>query len=135
METFEITKQDNRFDPRPLLNYLADAKNGTYRVEITRVRGKRSNDQNAWLWGCIYPSLRAGLNAQGWEFTDDEQVHEFCKQHFADNKVVNRDTGEVVTLPNSTKKMDTAQFSAYCEQLRSFAAEYLGVTIPDPITQ
>jgi hypothetical protein len=104
METLEITKTDNRYDARPLLNYLAEAKNGTYRVEITRVRGKRSNDQNAWLWGCIYPSLRAGLNAQGWEFTDDEQVHEFCKQHFADNKVINRDTGEVVTLPNSTKK-------------------------------
>lgn len=133
MESFTTVKLNGRFDLRPLINWLTEARDGTYRVEVTRVRGGRSLDQNAWLWGCIYPLLRQGLNAEGWDFSDDEQVHEFCKQHFADSKVVNRATGETLTLPKSTRKMDTAQFSAYCEQLRAFAAEFLGMTIPDPV--
>jgi hypothetical protein len=133
METFEITKQDNRYDARPLLNYLAEAKNGTYRVEITRVLSKRTNAQNRYLWKIVYPILRAGLNAEGWDFSDDEELHEYLKMLYAGKKVLNVVTGEYVVLPGSTRKMDTAQFSAYIDKLKE-VAECVHVTIPDPIT-
>lgn len=133
METFEITKQDNRFDPRPLLNCLAEAKNGTYRVEITRVLSKRTNAQNRYLWKIVYPILRAGLNAEGWDFSDEEELHEYLKMLYAGKKVLNIVTGEYVVLPGSTRKMDTTQFSAYIDKLKE-VAECVHVTIPDPIT-
>ncbi len=134
METYYLIKQGGRFDLRPLINWLATASDGTFRIEITRVRKRRTLNQNAWLWGCIYPLLRQGLIAAGWDdIATDEQVHEFFKQQFASDSVVNRQTGEVVRLPSSTKEMDTAQFSAYCEKLRDYGREFLGVEIPDPI--
>ena len=134
METYLLHKQDGRFDLRPLINWLSGAKDGTFRIDVTRVRKRRTLDQNAWLWGCIYPLLRQALNAQGWEFVNDEQVHEFFKQQMADDKVLNRQTGEVVSLPVSTREMDTVTFAAYCEKLREYGREYLGVDIPDPMT-
>ena len=60
------------------------------------------------------------------------QVHEFFKQLMAKQTVLNKQTGEIVEIPWSTAEMDTVQFSTYCEALRDYAREYLGVEIPDP---
>jgi hypothetical protein len=68
----------------------------------------------------------------GWEFASVEQVHEFFKSQMTADKVINKHTGEVVEFPGSTAAMDTVVFSTYCEKLREYAMEYLGVDIPDP---
>lgn len=73
-----------------------------------------------------------GLVEAGWEFTDVEQVHEFFKAQMTSDKVVNKHTGEIIEFPNSTAKMDTVTFSSYCEALREYAREFLGLEIPDP---
>ena len=133
METYLLQKQNGTFDLRPLITWLSYARDGVYKIDVKLVRKQRTLDQNRWLWGCVYPLLRQALNAQGWEFTDDEQVHEFFKAQMAADKVVNKHTGEVVELPGSTREMDTVTFSTYCEKLRDYGREYLGVEIPDPI--
>jgi len=136
METLMISKRDGMYDIRPLVNMLSTSKDGMYRVEVTRVRNHRSLDQNAWLWGCIYPMLLNAMIQAGWDnVTTAEDVHEFFKSIMSDNKAVNRVTGEVVTFPKSTAKMTTTEFCAYCEKLRDYGQEFLGVTIPDPIKQ
>ena len=106
---------------------------GTYSVSIKRIRKNRSNDQNGWLWGCIYPMLLDALIDVGWdEFTNLEQVHEFCKMKFTTETIVNKHTGEIVTIPHSTKAMNTIEFSSYTDKIREFASEYLNTEIPDP---
>lgn len=107
-------------------------KEGEYQIEIKRKRKPRSNEQNAWLWGCIYPLLLDGLIDLGWEFTDVEQVHEFFKVQMTNDRVINKDTGEIVEFPSSTAKMDTIAFSTYTDRLRQYAKEYLNIDIPDP---
>lgn len=101
-------------------------------VEITSKRAKRSDDQNEWLWGCIYPILLQALINEGWEYTNVEQVHEFFKNRFTADQVVNKHTGEVIEFPMSTASMDTVAFSSYCDLLRDYAKEYLYIEIPDP---
>lgn len=132
METLILEKRDGRYDLRPLLNYLTNQKDGTFRIEVTKVRGKRSNEQNAWLWGCIYPLMLVGLNGAGWGFASIEQVHEFCKAQFNGERVVNADTGEVFMIPSSTAQMDTLTFATYCDKLREYGREFLGIEIPEP---
>ena len=133
METMVLSKRDGRFDLRPLLNYFANAKDGEYRIEVTKIRGRRSTEQNAWLWGCIYPLLLVGLNGAGYGFANVEQVHEFCKAQFNGEDIVNVHTGEVLRVPNSTAKMDTLTFATYCDKLREWGREFLGVEIPEPM--
>ena len=52
----------------------------------------------------------------------------------ASEKVVNRDTGEVIEFPGSTAAMNTVQFSAYVDKLREYARKWLNVDIPEPDT-
>lgn len=127
-----IQKTSGLFDLKSLYEWFRQALDGIYLVEIKRVRKPRSNDQNGWLWGCIYPMLLDGLNDAGWDFVDVEQVHDFFKAQMTADKVVNKETGEIVEFPRSTARMDTVAFSTYCERLREYAREYLNVEIPDP---
>lgn len=132
MTRFLIHKEGGRFSLRALGDFLRAADDGCYRLEATRLRRGRTPNQNGWLWGCVYPLLLDGLLDAGWEFTSVRQVHEFFKRLVAHDRVVNRHTGEIVEIPQSTAAMDTQQFSAYVEALRSYGSEFLGVTIPDP---
>lgn len=101
-------------------------------IEVTGKRKKRTGDQNAWLWGCIYPMfLQAAIN-EGWDYTSVEQVHEFCKNIFTKDSVVNRETGEIVTFPRSTSVMTTLEFFTYCDLIRDHALEYFYIEIPEP---
>lgn len=101
-------------------------------VEIVAKRKRRTNDQNEWLWGCIYPMLLQALIREGWEFVEVEEVHEYFKHEFTSQKVINKHTCEVIEFPKSTAKMDTLAFSEYCEMLRSYALDFLNIEIPDP---
>lgn len=127
-----IEKRNGLFDLRPLYDYLNQVMDGFYRLEVKRIRKPRSNDQNGWLWGCIYPMLLDALLDAGWDFTTVEQVHEFFKAQMTADKVVNKHTGEIIEFPGSTATMDTVTFSTYCEKLRDYGRDYLGIEIPDP---
>lgn len=132
METTFVLKQEGYADLRPLVGFFRTAADGNYRVEITKMRRRRTNDQNGWLFGCIYPLLLKALVDEGWELTNVHQVHEFFKNLIGKQQFVNKHTGEVVELPQSTAEMDTVQFATYCEKLRDYANEFLNVEIPDP---
>ena len=62
----QIEKRNGLFNLRPLYDWLNNALDGIYRLEITRVRKPRTMDQNGWLWGCIYPMLLDALLDAGW---------------------------------------------------------------------
>lgn len=132
METLFILKQDGVCDLKSLCHWFTQAIDGHYRVEIKRVRRKRTLEQNGWIFGCIYPMLLTALNDAGWEFTSVEQVHEYFKNMLWKQRMVNKHTGEIVEIPYSTTEMDTVQFSTYCEKLRDYGSEYLGIEIPEP---
>lgn len=118
---------------RRLLNEMLDSLPlGDYVITITPNRKTRSTQQNAYLWGIVYPAVLFGLQDAGWEIIDEEQVHEYCKQAFAAREVINKDTGEVLSLPSSTASMQTAEFNAYVDKIKAFALEYLNITIPEP---
>ena len=100
---------------------------------IKKIQKQRTNEQNAYLWGCVYPMVKEGMLYAGWEdILDEEDAHEFCKSKFGNRKIVNRDTGEVENIPHSTSKMDTVEFSTYINSIRDWSSEYLNINIPDP---
>lgn len=132
MAKLQVEKRNGLFDLKPLYEWMRNALDGIYRIEVKKVRKPRSLDQNGWLFGCIYPILLDALLEAGWEFVSVEQVHEFFKAQMTADKVVNKHTGEIIEFPCSTATMDTVTFSTYCEKLREYAKEFLNVDIPDP---
>lgn len=104
---------------------------GKHWVEITRCRSQRSNCQNAYMWACVYPAVRAGLEEAWGESLTLEEVHEWLKGRFNSKLLVDRSTGETKgRRPCSTAGLNTARFAEYLEKVIRFAAEELGVEVP-----
>lgn len=108
-------------------------------LTIERKKKTRSHPQNRYYWGCVVPIIRHGLIDAGWErdkIGSSEQVHELIKHLFCKKiEVFNEDTGEVLELPATTTQLSTTEMMEYIEDIKKWAAEFLGVYIPDPNEQ
>ena len=133
MIEFPITIENGRCDLSAMLAFLSTLE-GEYRICVKRVGKTRSNPQNRWLWGIVYPMLMVGLNDAGWEdITNVDQVHEFCLDRFGSRDITNKLTGEIVRLPKHTSEMNTVEFMTYADTIRDYARDYLMIEIPDPV--
>lgn len=128
----EVIKKNGKTDLRGLKFFFQCAQDGNYKVTIGKVRDNRSNAQNNYLWGVVYPFIATGLREVGYPNITIDDAHDFCKHKFAQRNVVNHNTGEIINLPSSTAKMDVVQFSHYVDQIKAFAEEYLNIQIPQP---
>lgn len=113
-----------------VVSELARMRDCELRVAITRARATRSPQQNRWYWGCV-----VGLVAEHTGYTPDE-IHEIYKAKFIPKTLAIADgNGEVqdeFVIGGTTTRLNTLEFSDYCERIREWAADSLGVDIPDP---
>lgn len=104
-------------------------------VQVQRKRKHRSNLQNSFYWGVVVPMVQAGIKELG-DMVTTEQVHEFLKMRFLKRQRIDEQTGEVIyEYAQSTAALTTVEFMEYISHCQQFAAEYLGVTVPDPISE
>lgn len=99
-------------------------------LTIATVDAKRSNQANRYLWGVVYPAIS--------EYTgqDKEDIHDEMCARFTTETVsyVNPKTGELIEteVTRRTSGMTVTRFHRFVEDVRLFAAEFFGVTVPDP---
>ena len=65
-----------------LEKYIDDLDSNIVQIVVTKGRKGRTNRQNAYLWGVVYPILLPQFNRLGWEFTSIDEVHEWCLNKF-----------------------------------------------------
>jgi hypothetical protein len=114
---------------------LIEFNNKEITITIERKRRKRSNEQNAYLWCCIYPLIKQGFFETCGEVFTINEVHEIMKLKFNFIELTNESTGEVITAPKSTTKNTKFEQEQYHEQCRQFALEWFNITIPLPNEQ
>ncbi len=112
---------------------FSNLKDGQYLVSIKWAK-RRSARQNAYYHGIVCSLVAKGLKEAGYdEIEDSEDAHMILKQMFLSRKVINQNTGELLTeITGSTTKLTTIEFEEYMEKCRRFAAEFLGMSIPFP---
>jgi hypothetical protein len=93
---------------------------GAIEVTVEKARSRRSLNQNAYYWGVV---LKLLSEHTGYEI---EEMHEVLKVLF------NQGNFGEVKFGKSTAKLSTIDFMAYLEQIQRWAAQELGVVIPDP---
>lgn len=107
-----------------------ELRDGEVLITVERAHATRSLLQNAWYWGQI---LKLISDHTGYS---PDELHEYCKERFnSKTLVIVDDQGEVKdekTIGLSTTKLNKVTFGEYCEAIRQWAAEDLGVVIPDP---
>lgn len=93
-------------------------------ISIRRQKSRRSIDQNRlyWMW------LRCLSDETG--HTENE-LHDYFKQAFIGGHY-RRIFGVRVTSPATTTTLNTAEFTQYLDKVNAFAAQELGVTLPQP---
>jgi len=106
-------------------------------ISISKRTKRRSNPQNAYLWGVVYPLLLDGLIGVGYDISkgDTELIHEWSKKEFLQPIKIERENGDSLTVPASTAKLTTVEFMEYVDRITQFAAEFLGTVIPPPNTE
>lgn len=97
-----------------------------WRVIVEPWKPKRSQSQNRYLFGVVYPALLKHL--EGWEAED---VHEFfLGEHFGWETLEGLGRKRVKPIRRSSK-LTKQEFSDYIAFIQKRAAE-MGVYIPDP---
>lgn len=129
------TVRKGRLEIRRRKDFAAGLKrmrDGEVAVTVMPLKASRSGQQNRWYWGVIVELLSEHTG-----YTPDE-VHEVLKAKFLPKRLAVADgngaiRGEFV-IGGTTTKLDKIAFGEFCEAVRRWAAEDLGVVIPDPET-
>lgn len=102
-------------------------------VTIQRKRTHRSDPQNRYYWGIVVEMIRGGMKDMG-EHVTPEQVHEFLKFRFLKKQKIDEHTGELIwEIAGSTAALTKSEFAEYIELCCQFAADFLGVSIPEAV--
>ena len=112
-------------DRKSLAEQLSNLEDCTANILIEREKKNRSIPQNKWYWSCIIPMIAKEIGEY-----DEEEIHEILKTMFLKKVVVVK--GKELWKVGSTTKLDVGEFGEYCEKVRTWAAQFLNVSIPDP---
>jgi hypothetical protein len=106
--------------PEQLVVRLASLEGKRVEVIVRKETKTRTSQQNRYLFGVVYAIIS---DCTGY---DPEQVHDAMKVKFASQHL---DNGLVIT--ERTSKMTTERMTQYIDDIKRWAAEFLGCYIPD----
>lgn len=99
-----------------------------YRVTVEEAKPTRSDPQNRYLWGAVYPTILAAGKLDGWTAND---LHEYLLgEHFGWELV--EGFGRKRQRPvRRSSKLNKQEFSDYVAFIQQRMAEH-GIYVPDP---
>ena len=108
---------------------------GRYRLTVDKYRRGKSNPQLAYYYGVVLPHFHKAAIDQGWEFADVTELDNYLKSMFASKELINRHTGEVLTIPGLKRDMTSTEMAAFTDAIKDYSVEFLGYRIPEPNEQ
>ena len=118
-------------DNRPAFDQATAGRKGKRVVlSLSEEKRNRSQRQNAYWWGvCVHlVSEHTGY--------EPEEVHEIAKKMFLPKRLtVRRKNGRLCgrfTIGGSTTKLKVDEMQEFIDRYKRWAAQELGVVIPDP---
>ena len=116
---------------RNLMQAISDRDpDKAYEVTIKLYKKARSQEQNAYLWGVVYPTIQSAIQLSRGEHYSTDDLHEWFRDKFLPKKAITI-KGETKVVRPSTTKLTTKEFGDYLDQVIMFAAES-GIVVPDP---
>ena len=95
-------------------------------VTVTRQTKPHTDNQRAYYHAVVVEMIAAEIGE-----THDE-THDTLKNKFLIGRTKQLSSGLLLQMPPSTKPLTTEQMTAYIEEVRTWAAQWLGLSIPDP---
>ncbi len=108
--------------PEQFRRYLKSLDGKRVEVNVSKVRRKRTPDQNAWYWGVAVKMIAEETGHE------PDEIHDALKHEFCPKVII----GNLVAV-KSTTKLDTIEFGDnMMEKVVRWAAENLHMVIPMP---
>src|SRR3990167_7206495 len=126
LASFIVEAKDGKLRPRNPKGWqsFVAALDGVVVITFKKRRRIRTDPQNRWYWGCVLALMEQTTGHT------KEELHEAMKVRF--NMRTVRVGSKIILIPDTTTELSTADFSAFCEKVRMFAATELNIVIPDP---
>ena len=119
---------------RSLRRILRKLEGARLEVTFRKLRFKRSDAQNRYLWGVAYVTICAWHKEQFGEVVTKEEIHAHTLKNILKYKIKFKEVmgSEVMYVDGkSTSKLNTKEFVEFIDNLQAFYAER-GCVIPDP---
>jgi hypothetical protein len=101
------------------------------KISVERNYKKRSNNQNAYLHGYLFPIITIALNDLGWQMTPIK-TKEWLKKQFLIHTEINEITGEYMEWVKGTSECTTMEIMEFQNRCIQFASEELGIEVALP---
>lgn len=98
------------------------------KVEYGEAKSKRSSEQNAYLWGVVYPTILQSGRLDGW---NAEDVHEYLLGEIYGWETVEGFGRKRLRPLRRSSRMNKVEFANYVAEIQRRMAE-LGIYIADP---
>jgi len=132
VQTFRLPKTDRERIADNLRAFVMTALPGKeLRVEVSEYRKRRSDEQNRYLWGSVYPSIIAagGEQLRGWTAED---IHEYLLGEIYGWETLEGFGRKRLRPLRRSSKMSTVEFAGYVAQIQQRMA-ILGIYVADPM--
>lgn len=102
----------------------------SWQISIEAFKPKRSDQQNAFLWGVVYPSILegGGESLRGWTTTD---LHEYFLIEAFGSEIIEGFGRKRHKPLRRSSKLTKQEFSDYLAIIEAKCAE-MGIHIPEP---
>ncbi len=112
-------------DPSAWRGTLARHRGFQVWVTVRRQQHMRSPQANKFYWAVVVDSVASYIGESA------EETHELLKAQFLPRRPIELLDGRELEMPPSTTRLSTEEFSAYVKHVRVWAAQFLGLSIPD----
>lgn len=100
-------------------------------IRLSEYRKRRSLKQNRFYFGIVVPLILDMFTEAG-NNTDEDEVHEYLKEHVGKLVTVMEDpSGVRHKVVRSSRSLTTAEWEDYITKIRAWAAEF-GIAVPMP---
>ena len=124
-----ILRPDNPGPLSELLTWIASRDvTKTWEVIAQEYNSTRSREQNAYLWGVVYPTIQKAIRDSRGEYYSTDEIHEWFRDKFLPKRLITIKGEQKVVRP-STARLKVAPFGEYLERIIHFCAES-GIHIP-----
>lgn len=115
-----------------ILDWVASlvTDDGSWQITVEPFKRPRSNQQNAYLWGVVYPTIleAGGEMLAGWSSDD---LHEFYLGEIYGWEILEGMGRKRMKPIRRSSQMNKTEFMDYLEQISQRCAE-MGIVIPEP---
>lgn len=101
-------------------------------ISFDKPKKKRSNDQNAFYWGCIIPLMQEGAKDIWGESWNIYKAHKHLSGKFVFHESVNQKTGEITNTHKSTTELTTTDWEVYVTEIRIYLLSDFDIDAPEP---